>query len=84
MKSGFLKYKVKPPNNPIMIAPKSGMYGIFFSTKYIMATAIRVAIISGGMAAAKSLPLLRYTIKKINNGAKSVINFNKDLFTIMF
>ena len=41
-----------------MIAPKSGMYGIFFSTKYIMATAIRVAIISGGMAAA-TIPALR-------------------------
>ena len=32
MKIGLLKYKVKPPNKEIIIPPKRGMYGIFFSS----------------------------------------------------
>ena len=58
MKIGLLKYKVKPPNNEMTIAPINGTYGIFFSTKYIIATAINVEIINGGIAALKLLPLL--------------------------
>ena len=58
MKTGLLKYKVRPPNNVITIAPTSGTNGTFFSIKYIIATAINVEIISGGIAADKLFPLL--------------------------
>ena len=57
-KIGLLKYKVKPPNNEITIPPISGTYGIFFSTRYIIITAINVAAISGGMAIVRLFPLL--------------------------
>ena len=58
MKIGLLKYKVNPPNNEITIAPINGTKGIFFSTKYIIATATNVEIIRGGIAAVKLFPLL--------------------------
>ena len=58
MKIGLLKYKVNPPNNEITIAPINGTKGTFFSKKYIIATAISVEIIRGGIAAVKLLPLL--------------------------
>ena len=57
MKIGLLKYNVKPPNKEITTAPIKGTYGIFFSTKYMKATAINVEIINGGIAALKLLPL---------------------------
>ena len=55
---GLSKYNVKPPNNEITTAPIKGTYGIFFSTKYMIATANNVEIINGGIAALKLLPLL--------------------------
>ena len=57
-KTGLLKYNVNPPNKEITTAPIKGTYGIFFSTKYMIATAINVEIINGGIAALKLLPLL--------------------------
>ena len=47
-----------PPNIEITIAPINGTYGIFFSTKYIIATANNVEIINGGIALLRLLPLL--------------------------
>ena len=38
--------------------PIKGMYGIFFSIKYIIAIAIIVATIKGGMATVRLFPLL--------------------------
>ena len=58
MKIGLLKYKVNPPNNEITTAPINGTNGTFFSIKYIIATAINVEIIKGGIAAFKLFPLL--------------------------
>ena len=55
---GLLKYKVNPPNKEITTAPINGTKGTFFSTKYIIATAIKVEIIKGGIAAFKLFPLL--------------------------
>ena len=55
---GLLKYNVRPPKSDITTAPISGTYGIFFSIKYMIATAINVEIINGGIAALKLLPLL--------------------------
>ena len=46
MKIGLLKYNVKPPNKEITSAQIKGTYGIFFSTKYMIATAINVEIIN--------------------------------------
>jgi hypothetical protein len=54
----LLKYNVKPPNKEITTAPINGTYGIFFSTKYMIATAIKVEIINGGIAALKLFSLL--------------------------
>ena len=58
MKIGLSKYNVNPPKREITIAPTKGTYGIFFSKKYVIATAIKVAIINGGIAALKLFPLL--------------------------
>ena len=58
MNIGLLKYKVKPPNTEMTIPPINGTYGIFFSTKYIIAMAIMVATINGGIAIIKLLSLL--------------------------
>ena len=58
MKTGLLKYRVRPPNKVIIIPPINGTYGIFFSTMYIIATAIIVAMIKGGIAAVRLFPLL--------------------------
>ena len=68
----------------IITPPIKGTYGIFFSTKYMIATATIVAIIKGGIAAVRLFPLLLYMVKKINKGPKSVINFKNDLFTMRF
>ena len=57
MNIGLLKYKVKPPNTEMTIPPINGTYGIF-STKYIIAMAIMVATINGGIATIKLLSLL--------------------------
>ena len=57
-KTGLLKYKVRLPNSVIIIPPIRGTYGIFFSTKYITATATMVATIKGGIAADRLFPLL--------------------------
>ena len=47
-------------DNKVMIIPLiSGTIGIFFSSKYTAASAIRVAMINGGMAAFKSFSLLK-------------------------
>ncbi len=46
MKTGLLKYRVRPPNKVIIIPPINGTYGIFFSTMYIIATAIIVTRVS--------------------------------------
>ena len=48
---------VNPPNNVIKIPPKRGTFGIFFSNIQTIDNAIIVAIINGGIAIFKSLPL---------------------------
>ena len=57
-----------------------GTIGIFFSKKYIALNAISVAIIKGGKARERSLSFLKYIVKKISKGPKSVKNLTKDLF----
>ena len=47
-----------PPKSVIMTPPIKGTYGIFFSTKNIIATAAIVAIINGGIATERLFPLL--------------------------
>tara|TARA_B100001115_G_scaffold27347_1_gene20008 strand:- start:241 stop:417 length:177 start_codon:yes stop_codon:yes gene_type:complete len=58
MKIGLLKYNVSPPKSVIMTPPTSGTNGTFFSKRYIIATAKSVAIIKGGIATVRLLPLL--------------------------
>ena len=58
IKTGLLKYNVKPPKKEIIMPPKRGIYGIFFSSRKIANTAIIVEIINGGIATAKLFPLL--------------------------
>tara|TARA_Y100001935_G_C17164754_1_gene437118 strand:+ start:124 stop:300 length:177 start_codon:yes stop_codon:yes gene_type:complete len=58
MNTGLSKYKVRPPKRVIIIPPINGTYGIFFSIKYIIPTAIIVAIIKGGIAIVRLFPLL--------------------------
>ena len=57
MNTGLSKYKVNPPNTDIIIPPTRGINGIF-SNKYTPITAIKVAIISGGIATLRLFPLL--------------------------
>ena len=58
MNTGLSKYRVRPPKSVITTPPINGTKGIFFSTKYIIATAIIVEIINGGIAADKLFPVL--------------------------
>ena len=50
--------KPEPEDKQEDTAPIKGRYGIFFSTKYTMLTAINVEIINGGIAIFKLFPLL--------------------------
>jgi hypothetical protein len=56
--------------------------GIFFSKKYTTINAIIVAIIKGGIAAFKLFSVLKYTIKKIRRGPKSLATLIKGLLII--
>ena len=55
--------------------PVKGTMGIFLSKTYTITKAIRVAKTKGGIAIFKSCSFLKYIIKKISNGPKSVKNF---------
>ena len=57
MKTGLLKYIVRPPNRVINIPPTRGIFGIFFSNIQTINRAIIVAIMNGGIATFKSFPL---------------------------
>ena len=59
-----------------------GINGIFFSKNYITIKEITVAITKGGIANFKSFSFLKYIIKNISNGPKSVRNLIKALFFI--
>tara|TARA_B100000470_G_C19661516_1_gene333314 strand:+ start:64 stop:306 length:243 start_codon:yes stop_codon:yes gene_type:complete len=74
------KYRVSPPNKVMIIPLISGTIGILFSSKYTATSAIRVAMIKGGIAAFKSFSLLKYIVKNIRSGPKSAKNLIMGLF----
>ena len=58
--------------------------GILFSKKYIINKDIRVAITKGGIASFRLLSPLKYIIKKIRRGPKSVVNLINGLDIIKY
>ena len=73
---------MRPPNKVINTQLVNGTMGIFFSKKYTTINAITVAIIKGGIADFKLLSVLKYTMKKIRRGPKSLTNLIKGLCII--
>jgi hypothetical protein len=73
---------VSPPNKVINTQLVNGTIGIFFSKKYTTINAIIVVMIKGGIATFKLFSVLKYTIKKIRRGPKSLANLIKGLCII--
>ena len=60
----------------------SGIIGTLFSRKYTITKETSVAIMKGGIAVFKLFSPLKYMIKKIRRGPKSVVNLIMGLYIV--